>query len=68
MAYKSNLLRKIIGISLKRKESEFGFVEYISTGEVSGWTYSEKWDIEYVGFFIGKSLISYGPVDILRET
>ena len=44
-----------INRSIKRKQNNFGFIEFISNGEVSGWAYSDKSEVNYVGFFIGKN-------------
>ena len=67
MIKKRNILKKIFNPSLKRNNKHFGYVEFISYGEVSGWAYSKKSNISFIGVFIGNELITYSPFNELRE-
>ncbi len=53
--------------SLKKNKSDFGLIESISSRELSGWVYSKRYDINQIGFFIGKELVSLTQVNITRN-
>ena len=67
MIKKRNILKKILEPSLKRNKKYFGFIEFISFGEVSGWAYSQESNISFIGVFIGNELLTFSPLNILRE-
>tara|TARA_A100001011_G_scaffold400792_1_gene518926 strand:- start:30 stop:860 length:831 start_codon:yes stop_codon:yes gene_type:complete len=67
MNKRRNILKKILQPTLKRNNQYFGFIEFISFGEVSGWAYSKESNISFIGLFIGNELVTFSPFNVVRE-
>lgn len=63
-----NILKNIFNYSLKRRNKKnFGFIEFISFGEISGWAYSKETKISFIGIFLGDELVTFTPLSLSRE-
>ncbi len=57
----------LLNFSFIRNDDNYGYVEYISHGEVSGWAYSKSSDIQFIGIFLGNQLVTLSPLNISRN-
>lgn len=67
MIRKMNILKKILKPTSKRNNKYFGYIEFISFGEVSGWAYSKDSNISFIGVYIGNELVTSSPFNVVRE-
>tara|TARA_Y200000002_G_C22546775_1_gene606413 strand:- start:89 stop:934 length:846 start_codon:yes stop_codon:yes gene_type:complete len=62
-----NRLIKFFSARNNKKNNNFGYVEFVSLGEISGWAYSPLLKINYIGFFLDDDLITYSELNQKRD-
>ena len=62
-----NYLKDFLNYSSSKNKNNFGYIEFITYGEVNGWAYSQDSTISYIGIFLGKELITYSRFNVIRN-